>query len=508
MLRRLLLASIAFPACLTAQTQARDLTPLVKRVFSRWDSTTGPGCAVGIDRPGAPRFTRAFGEADLEFDIPNKPETIFEAGSISKQFTAAATVLLALEGKLNLADDVRKYVPELPAYERTITIRHLLNHTSGLRDWGEIAGLAGWPRESRVHTHDHVLDILSKQRALNYPPGDRYSYTNSGYNLLAIIVSRVSGQPFATFSRERLFKPLGLTSTQWRDDFRRVVKGRAQAYTRSGNGPWELEMPFENVHGNGGLLTTVGDLLTWTTMLDRPTATWKPMVDSLHVRGILTKGDTITYALGLVVDKYRGVPMVEHSGATAGYRADLGRFPGKGIAIAVLCNAAGANPVLYASQLADSLLGIRVRPGRHEPATPARGHRHGHLSRAPPRLRGHVLQPRRRDHARDLGRERRAHPVPAAFDARDAAPHVDGLLRRILQPRVVHARCIGTRCCPARRRRSRVRRGVRASVGCHPERQRGICFLLLVASHEDRTEDPSLTLGMTKSAEVPIRRLR
>ena len=362
MLRRLLLASLALPACLSAQAQARDLTPLVNRVFSRWDSTTGPGCAVGIDRPGAPRFTRAFGEADLEYDIPNKPETIFEAGSISKQFTAAATVLLALDGKLTLEDDVRKYVPELPTYERTITIRHLLNHTSGLRDWGEIAGLAGWPRESRVHTHDHVLDILSRQRALNYPPGDRYSYTNSGYNLLAIIVSRVSGQPFATFSRERLFKPLGLTSTQWRDDFRRVVKGRAQAYTRSGSGPWELEMPFENVHGNGGLLTTVGDLLTWTAMLDRPTATWKPMVDSLHVRGILTKGDTITYALGLVVDKYRGVPMVEHSGATAGYRADLGRFPGKGIAIAVLCNAAGANPVLYASQLADSLLGSALGP--------------------------------------------------------------------------------------------------------------------------------------------------
>ena len=362
MLRQFIYATLALPACLTAQTQTRDLTPLANRVFARWDSTTGPGCAVGIDRAGAPRFTRAFGSADLEYDIPNKPETIFEAGSISKQFTAAATVLLALDGKLNLSDDVRKYVPELPAYEQPVTIRHLLNHTSGIRDWGEIAALAGWPRETRVHTHDHVLDILSRQRALNYPPGDRYSYTNSGYNLLAIIVSRVSGQPFATFSNERLFKPLGLARTQWRDDFRRVVKGRAQAYSRSGNGPWELEMPFENVHGNGGLLTTVGDLLTWTAMLDHPTPAWKPMVDSLHKRGVLTKGDTITYALGLVVDKYRGVPMVEHSGATAGYRAELGRFPTKGLAIAVLCNAASANPVLYASQLVDSLLAPALGP--------------------------------------------------------------------------------------------------------------------------------------------------
>jgi CubicO group peptidase (beta-lactamase class C family) len=356
-----ILATFALPAGLSAQAPARDLTPLVNRVFARWDSATSPGCAVGIDRAGSPRFTRAFGLADLEYDIPNKPETIFEAGSVSKQFTAAATVLLALDGKLDLADDVRKYVPELPAYERPITIRHLLNHTSGLRDWGEVAQLAGWPRETRVHTHDHVLDILTRQRALNYPPGDRYSYTNSGYNLLAIIVSRVSGQSFASFSNERLFKPLGLTSTQWRDDFRRVVKGRAQAYSFA-NRQWQLEMPFENVHGNGGLLTTVGDLLTWTAMLERPTPAWKPMVDSLHVRGILTKGDTITYARGLVVSDYRGVRMVDHSGATAGYRAELGRFPGKGVAIAVLCNAASANAVAYARQLADSILGSALGP--------------------------------------------------------------------------------------------------------------------------------------------------
>ena len=363
MLRRFLFATFAFPVVLSAQTATtRDLTPVVNRVFARWDSTTAPGCAVGIDRAGSPRFTRAFGSADLEHGIPNRPETIFESGSISKQLTAAATVLLALDGKLDLEDDVRKYVPELPAYEKPVTIRHLLNHTSGLRDWGDIASIAGWPRGSRVHTHDHVLDILDQQRALNYPPGERYSYTNSGYNLLAIIVSRVSGQPFADFSRERIFKPLGLTSTQWRDDYRRIVKGRAQAYARADGGGWELEMPFENVHGNGGLLTTVGDLLTWTATLEKPAPAWKAMVDSLHVRGRLTNGDTITYALGLVVSNYRGVPRVEHSGATAGYRAELLRFPGRGLAIAVLCNAASAVPTRYASQLVDSLLAPALGP--------------------------------------------------------------------------------------------------------------------------------------------------
>ena len=363
MLRRFLSATFAFPVVLSAQTATtRDLTPLVNRVFARWDSTAAPGCAVGIDRAGSPRFARAFGSADLEHGIPNGPETIFESGSIAKQFTAAATVLLALDGKLDLEDDVRKYVPELPAYEKPVTIRHLLNHTSGLRDWGDIASIAGWPRGSRVHTHDHVLDILDQQRALNYPPGERYSYTNSGYNLLAIIVSRVSGQSFADFSRERIFRPLGLTSTQWRDDYRRIVKGRAQAYARADGGGWELEMPFENVHGNGGLLTTVGDLLSWTAMLEKPTPAWKAMVDSLHVRGRLTNGDTITYALGLVVSDYRGVSRVEHSGATAGYRAELLRFPGRGLAIAVLCNAASAVPTRYASQLVDSLLAPALGP--------------------------------------------------------------------------------------------------------------------------------------------------
>ena len=310
--------------------------------------------------------------SDLEHDIPNKPETIFEAGSISKQFTAAATVLLALDGKLKLEDDVRKYVPELPTYERTITIRHLLNHTSGLRDWGEIASLAGWPRGTRSHTHDDVLDILHRQRALNYPPGDRYSYTNSGYNLLAIIVTRVSGQPFATFTHERLFKPLGLTSTRWRDDYRRIVKGRAQAYSRTSGGEWQLNMPFEYVHGNGGILTTVGDLLTWTAMLERPTTAWQALVDSLHVPGRLTNGNRIDYALGLVASEYRGLPRVEHSGGTAGYRADLLRFPKRGLAVAVLCNTATADAVALANQLVDSLMASVVRATRRAESAAAR----------------------------------------------------------------------------------------------------------------------------------------
>ncbi|MEO8334972.1 MAG: serine hydrolase domain-containing protein [bacterium] len=344
-----------------AAAQAPDVAALSDKVLAAWSSPDGPGCAVGIDRAGQPRFTRAYGSADLEFGVPNRPETIFEGGSISKQFTAAATMLLVLDGKLRLDDDVRKYVPELPQYERTITIRHLLNHTSGLRDWGEIVDLEGWPRTTRAYTMQDVLAAIVRQRALNYPPGDRYAYTNSGYNLLAIIVERVSGTSFPAFTKARIFQPLGMTSTQWRDDFTRIVKGRAQAYSKGSDG-WRLDMPFEKLYGNSSLLTTVSDLLTWTAMLEAPPPSWRALADSVQVRGILTNGDTSVYAAGLVLSRYRGVPTVEHNGATAGYRTNLVRYPGKGLAIAILCNVGDVDPRAMSRTLTDGLLASALAP--------------------------------------------------------------------------------------------------------------------------------------------------
>src|SRR5918999_6298828 len=176
------------------------------------------------------------------------PESIIEAGSVAKQFTAAAILLLAQQGKLSLDDQVRKHIPELPDYGAPLTIRHMIHHTSGLRDWGTIAMVEGWPRGSRAHTHDHVLEIVRRQRAINFRPGSEYLYSNTGYNLLAIIVERVSGRSFADFTRTEIFEPLGMTKTQWRDDYARIVKGRATAYAPSSNG-FRMNMPFENVHG-------------------------------------------------------------------------------------------------------------------------------------------------------------------------------------------------------------------------------------------------------------------
>lgn len=361
-----------------AAAQQRDVEPdpvrRVDAVFARFSGKPSPGCAVGVSGARGLSISRAYGMAELEHGVPNTPQTVFEAGSVSKQLTAAAVVLLAQEGRLSLDDDVRKYIPELPDYGAPITVRHLLNHTSGLRDWGSVAAIEGWPRGSRVHTHQHVLDIASRQRSLNYAPGEHYSYTNTGYNLQAILVERISGTPFAEFSRKRIFEPLGMANTQWRDDYTRVVKGRATAYAPAPGGGYRLDMPFENVHGNGGLLTTVGDLLRWTAALESGELGGPGFVAQMHRRATLNNGRTIEYASGLFVTEHRGIPEVSHSGATAGYRAFLARYPERDLAVAVLCNAANASATRLAHEVADIFLereeqdAPETKPARVAPA--------------------------------------------------------------------------------------------------------------------------------------------
>ena len=358
-----------------ARANAQEATGVdparVDGIFERFDGTANPGCAVGVTLDGRLALSRAYGMADLEHDVPNTPETVFEPGSVAKQFTAAATVLLSLDGKLSLDDDVRRFIPELPDYGETVTIRHLLNHTSGLRDWGSVAGIGGWPRTTRVHTHEHVLDIVSRQRSLNYPPGEYYSYTNTGYNLQAVLVERVSGRPFADFTRERLFKPLGMTRTEWRDDFTRIVKDRAVAYSPSDDGGFRMNMPFENVHGNGGLLTTVGDLLRWTRNLETGEVGGPKFLEEMHRQGVLDSGRQIAYASGLRVGEYRGVREVNHSGSTAGYRGFLTRFPDHGVAVAVMCNAANGNAGQLAHRTAELYLADAVATRSTTQAEPA-----------------------------------------------------------------------------------------------------------------------------------------
>ncbi|QNN67389.1 beta-lactamase family protein [Sphingomonas lutea] len=351
-MRLIIFAALALSV--TGQSSARPApTTGIDPIFTALIRNGAPGCTIGVSSRGVV-ISRAYGLAELEHRVPMTADTIIEAGSVSKQFTAAATLLLVVDGKLSLDDDVRRHIPELPDYGRTITIDHLLNHTSGLRDWGMVAQLGGWPRTTRAHTQTDVLDIIRRQRSLNYVPGAEYSYTNSGYNLLTEIVQRVSGKSLAQFTRERLFVPLGMTRTSWRDDFRRVVPDRAVAYARTETG-FAQEMPFEDAYGNGGLLTTVGDLLTWNTALSA-NRLGKEMTARLQQPATLNDGTPITYARGLFVERYRGVRAIVHSGSTGAYRAWLGRFPDQQMSVAVLCNRSDAPASQFAKRVADLFL--------------------------------------------------------------------------------------------------------------------------------------------------------
>ncbi len=316
----------------------------------------GPGCAAAVSLNGETVFEKAFGLADLEHNVPNTTQTIFESGSVAKQFTAAAIVLLQQDGKLSLDDPVRKYIPELPDYGTPLTIRHMLNHTAGLRDWGSVLSLTGAGRGERVVNQDLALDVITHQKALNFKPGSEYSYSNSGYNLAAIIVERVSKQKFPAFVEERLFKPTSMKNSSWRDDYQRIVPGRAQAYARQGNGPWRLNMPFMNVYGNGGMLTTVGDWMKWNAMLDSQTL-GAALVSALETRGVLNDGRKIAYALGLTVGSYKGLKDVSHGGATAGYQTFLARYPDNKVSVGVMCNGTSPSAGGIAASITDEIFG-------------------------------------------------------------------------------------------------------------------------------------------------------
>src|SRR5215471_18559145 len=360
-----ILLAIVLPLSIVMVSAAQKVSSRVPEnrvdaIFSKWTNST-PGCAVGVGVDGQPVLQKSYGLADLEHDVKIMPDTIFEPGSVSKQFTAAAVLLLAKAGKLSLDDSVRKYVPELPDYGTPLTIRHMLNHTSGLRDWGFVEDIVGWPRTTRVYTHDHVLDIMSRQLHLNFPSGTNWSYSNTGYNLAAIIVSRVSGEPFASFTQKNIFAPLGMTRTSWRDDFTRIVKGRAIAYSEV-RGEFHSDMPFENIHGNGGLLTTVGDLLKWNENFVEPKVGDVDFVRQQQTPGKFTDGHSHDYGLGLFIGEYKGLKEVSHSGSTAGYRAFLTRFPDQHVSVAVLCNVSSGQAEQYAHQVADLYLAPSLKP--------------------------------------------------------------------------------------------------------------------------------------------------
>jgi CubicO group peptidase (beta-lactamase class C family) len=327
----------------------------IDRVFNAWSNNDGPGCAVGVSRDGSPIVERGYGMANLETNTPITPASIFHVASVSKQFTAMAIMLLVHDGKLSVDDNIRKYIPEIPDYGTPITIRHLLTHTSGLRDqWSLISLERGRFDEDRI-TEADVMDVVTRQKALNFTPGAEYLYSNTGFTLLGVIVKRVSGQSLREFADTRIFKPLGMAHSHFHDDYTMLVPGRTSAYVRRG-GAWHVSIPNYDTYGATNLFTTVGDLLKWEANLDEPRVGDPSIIAQMQRPTPLTTGDTSYYGFGLTLATYRGLDVVEHNGADAGYRTYTGRFPGHGVAITVLCNAGSANTTMLARGVADAVL--------------------------------------------------------------------------------------------------------------------------------------------------------
>lgn len=327
---------------------------------------TGPGCAVGIGRAGTLVHAAGYGLADIEHGLPITPQTPFYIASTSKQFAAFAIVLLARDGRLQLDDDIRRYLPELADFGATITVRHLLHHTSGLRDYFELLGGRGWAFDALL-TEEEFLRLVARQRELNFPPGAQHLYSNTGYVLLSLIVNRVRGQSLRQFAEERIFQPLGMTRSVFRDDHRMLVPGRALAYEMIPGNALRLSVPNFDVVGDGGLYSTVQDLVRWGGNAHTPRAGDAADWRTLTTRGVLSNGDTIPYALGVRHDRHGNRPMIAHGGAFGGYRAEFLRFPGERLDVAVLCNFAGANPTRYAQRVAD----VFLPPAPSAPAVPA-----------------------------------------------------------------------------------------------------------------------------------------
>jgi len=326
-------------------------------LFSRWNSKCSPGCAVGVFHEGEIIFQRGYGSANLDHGVPITPNTVFYIGSVSKQFTAAAIAILADRGKLSLKDDVRKYIPELPEFERQIRIKDLVFHTSGLRDLYALMSLAEI-NVANVLSIDDKLNLIARQTDLNFLPGDEFSYNNSGYTLMAILVERVSGQSLRKFMHDNVFVPLGMENTHFHDNRHEIVRGRALSYSPGRDGEIRLTYlsNFEGV-GPGGLYTTIGDLFLWEEnfFYNRIPDT-RNFLGLMHTKGVLNNGDTLHYAFGLNFGNYKGLKTVGHGGSFMGFRAHYLRIPEHRFAVAVLCNMGDINPANLSNQIVDLYL--------------------------------------------------------------------------------------------------------------------------------------------------------
>jgi CubicO group peptidase (beta-lactamase class C family) len=364
-------ASIGWSGSSLAANDSSGESARVDQLFAAWDKPTSPGCALSVMKDGRIVYERGYGMADLDHDLKITPSSVFHVASMSKQFTAASILMLAQQGKISLDDPARKYVPELPDFGVPITLRHLLHHTSGLRDQWDLLTLAGWRYSLDLITDEDVLAVMSRQKDLNFQPGSKFLYSNTGFTLLAQVVKNVSGQSFRSFTSEHLFAPLGMSHTHFRDNHAEIVHDIAYGYVQH-DGSFNLSIPNFDTVGATSLLTTVEDLAAWDENFYIARVGGPALISQMQERGHLNDGTELNYAAGLFIEKYRGLNIVEHAGADAGYKAELMRFPDQHFSVALLCNLANINPSALSRRVADIYLASVLASAPNEAAAPAK----------------------------------------------------------------------------------------------------------------------------------------
>lgn len=327
----------------------------IDSIFANWNSSDVPGGTLGIIKEGKLIYSKGYGSANLEYNIPNSPQTVYRIASTSKQFTAACIILLSQQEKLSLNDKLTNFFPEFPSYANKITIQHLLNHISGIRDYLSLAQLAGLEDEDH-YTDKTVKKWLVNQEELNFKPGDEYLYSNSGYWLLGQIVNKVSGVSMAQFADEHIFKPLGMNTTHFHNDHKQIVKNRASGYAPNSQNGYSISMTTLDMIGDGGVFTTIEDLKKWDDAFYGSKVLDQDFWDKMTLVGNLNNGEQLTYACGLGIDNYKGLKTIQHGGAFVGYRAEMIRFPEHRLSVILLANRADANPTRMAYQVADLFL--------------------------------------------------------------------------------------------------------------------------------------------------------
>ncbi len=365
-LRAATLASVMVSGASVLGAQAPRALPdsvvfAINKLYEPMARPGSPGCSAGVYQNGEVLFAAGYGYADLINNVPITPSTRFTVGSVSKQFTAASIALLVQAGRLSLNDDVRKYIPELQTYPAPVTIANLVHHTSGVRDFWELVDLAGM-RPDDGYTSDDMLNLAEHQKGLNFPPGSEYRYSNTGYLLLGIVVKRVTGQSLRRFADSAIFKPLGMSNTLFLDDHNEIVPHRASAYQPDFHGGYKIDVWNNDIVGQGGVVTTIGDLQKWDENFYTARVGGPEFLRLIQSTVPLTSGKPNNYAFGLEIGDYRGAHLVSHTGSTGGYRAAIFRLPESHTTVAMLCNVTTANTTSLSRSMLDVVLGSKLGP--------------------------------------------------------------------------------------------------------------------------------------------------